>query len=158
MNTILFKFDELSNKDKVAKKATDLFAKTRSQVAQVDVSPSVKKQNGIAYRELFLLMADSQRITFRIKESGDIFQVLMNDKLLPIKYQDDHTKAVKEISNKLEDNRAKFQKTQAANAIKIPPTIKTAAPKMIEVLTTKRDELKVEVEDAQAELAELQAA
>jgi uncharacterized protein (UPF0147 family) len=103
-------------------------------------------------------MADSQRITFRIKESGDIFQVLMNDKLLPIKYQDDHTKAVKEISNKLEDNRAKFQKTQAANAIKIPPTIKTAAPKMIEVLTTKRDELKVEVEDAQAELAELQAA
>ena len=37
---------------------------------------------------------DEERVVLRIKQSGDIFQVLLNGKVLPIKNQDDHVKAI----------------------------------------------------------------
>lgn len=154
---LVFTFDDLSSKDKAAKEAVKQFKKAGASVAQVDVGSSIKKTSGFAYRELFLTFTDSQIITMRIKESGDIYQVLLNKKIVPIRNQDDHAKAIKEMADMMTRGRAAFQKRQAIKKVILPSSIKTAAPKMEAVLTNRVQTLRSEVEQARATLAELTA-
>jgi len=152
MKTLIFDFDDLSTKDKAARKAVQQFNRLGADVAQSDVSNGVKRTSGISYRELSLTFADSQRVVFRIKQSGDIFQVLLNGALVPIRNQDDHVAAIAEIAKALDGGRAKFQKKLAAIKVKPPAGIRTAAPKMEQVLTEKRDTLKSAIADVRAEI------
>jgi len=89
-----------------------------------------------------LSFADSQQITLRIKRSGDIFQVLFNKTVIPIRYQDDHEKAITELVKKLEANRTVFQQRLVRLAVKLPSSVKTAIPNKIALLKARRDELK----------------
>ena len=101
---------------------------------------------------------DEERVVLRIKQSGDIFQVLLNGKVLPIKNQDDHVKAIAEIVQAMDAGRSKFQKILAAARVKPPAGIRTAAPKMEQVLTDKRDALKSAIAAVRAEISGLTAA
>lgn len=85
MKSLLFSFADLSVKDKAAKEAMKYFSRAGANVVQQDVSTAVKRNAGVSYRELTLTFADSQKVTMRVKQTGDIFQVLLNNKLLPIK-------------------------------------------------------------------------
>lgn len=155
---LVFTFESLSSKDKAAKEAVKQFKKVRATVAQVDVGSSIKKTSGIPYRELFLTFTDSQVITMRIKESGDIYQVLLNGKVVPLRNQDDHGLAIKEMADMMGRGRAAFQKRQARKRVTLPSSIKTAAPKMEVMLTDRLTSLRTSVEQAKATLAELTAA
>ena len=152
---LLFSFEDLSIKDKAAKQAMKYFTRAGANVVAQDVSTQVKRTSGISYREMKLTFADSQTATFRIKQSGDIFQFLLNGKLTPIKNQDDHVAAIGEIVGMLNAGRTKFQAKLAKALVKLPATIKTAAPKMLAVLTEKRDNLKSAIADVRAEIAAL---
>jgi hypothetical protein len=152
---LLFTFSDLSTKDKAAKKAVTYFTRAGASVVSESVSPGVKRTSGISYRELMLTFADSQTVTMRIKESGDIYQVLLNGKVIPIKNQDDHTAAIAEITAHMDAGRTKFQAKLAKAQVKVPPKIKTAAPKMLQVLTEKRDGLKEAIAEVRAEIAQL---
>ena len=100
-----------------------------------------------------LTFADSQKVTLRIKSSGDIYQVLLNNKLLPIKNQDNHVAAITEIVKAMDSGRSKFQKLLTAVKVKQPAGIRTAAPKIEKVLTQKRDALKAAIAEVRVEIA-----
>ncbi|MBY0475390.1 MAG: hypothetical protein K2Q13_10085 [Nitrosomonas sp.] len=152
MEKILFSFADLSVKDKAAKEAEKYFARAGAHVIQQDVLTAAKRAAGISFREMLLTFADSQKVILRIKQTGDIFQVLLNNKILPIKNQDDHVKAISEIVAAMDSGRTKFQKLLAAVKIKPPAGIRTAAPKMEQVLASKRDALKVAISEVRAEI------
>lgn len=158
MKTLIFNFDDLSSKDKVARKAVQQFHRAGASVVQSEVSTGVKRTSGISYRELNLTFTDSQRVVFRIKQSGDIFQVLLNGALFPIRNQDDHVGAIAEIAKAMDTGRVKFQKRLAATKVKTPAGIRTAAPKMEQVLTEKRDSLKSAIADVRSEIDKVRGA
>ena len=128
---LLFSFEDFSNKDKAAKAVVKYFTRAGANAVQVDASGAVRRTSGVSYRELVLTFADSQSVTLRIKQTGDIYQVLLNGKVLPIKAQDDHTAAIAEIVKAMDAGRSAFQKKLAAAQVKPPAGLKTAAPKMM---------------------------
>jgi hypothetical protein len=150
---LLFSFADLSVKDKAAKKAIQYFSRAGASIVSQDVDPKVKRTNGISYREMTLTFADSQTIGMRIKQSGDIFQVLLNGKVIPIKSQDDHIAAIAELVKMLDAGRTKFQAKLAKAQAKLPPSIKTAVPNIRKQLEEKRDGLKAAIADVMAEIA-----
>lgn len=152
---LLFSFDDLSVKDRAAKKAMQYFSRAGANVVSQDVDTKVKRTAGISYREMTLTFADSQTVAFRIKQSGDIYQVLLNGKVTPIKNQDDHIAAIAELVQKLDIGRTKFQAKLAKAQVKLPPSIKTAVPSMRKQLEEKRDNLKSLIADVRAEIASI---
>lgn len=158
MKNLLFSFEDLSTKDKAAKEVMKYFSRAGANVVQQDVNTSVKRSSGVSYREMSLTFADSQQVVLRIKQTGDIYQVTLNGKILPIKNQDDHVKAITEIVAAMDSGRTKFQKLMAAAKIKTPPGIRTAAPKIEQVLTEKRDSLKAAIAQVIEETAKLRGA
>jgi len=155
MKNLLFSFEDLTSKDKSVRQAARYFSRAGATVVQQEVLTAVKRSAGISYREMALTFADSQQVTLRIKQSGDIFQVLLNDKVLPIKHQDDHVKAIAEIVQAMEAGRTRFQKILALAKVRPPAGIRTAAPKMAQVLTEKRDALKAAIADVRGQIAAL---
>lgn len=155
MKNLLFSFEDLSVKDKAAKQVARYFARAGANVVQQDVSTTVRRTSGVSYREMTLTFADSQTVTFRIKQSGDIYQALLNNNLLPIRDQDNHVGAIAEIAKAMDVGRTKFQKKMAMALVKAPPGIRTAAPKMEQVLTEKRDALKEAIAAVYEKIKEL---
>jgi hypothetical protein len=155
---LLFTFEDLSVKDKATKLVTRYFMRAGAHVTGVpEISPKLLRSAGITYREMLLVFNDSQRVILRIKQSGDIFQVLLNGKVLPIKNQDNHLKAIAEIVAKMDAGRAKFQKAMSFIKIKPPAGIRTAAPKMVETLTQRRDALKTAIAEINTQIEKLQS-
>lgn len=154
----IFSFEDLSIKDKAARKVMQLFNKAGMTVVSQDVDTKIKRTSGISYREMSFSFADSQTIVLRIKQTGDIYQVLMNKKLLPIMHQDDQNKAILEMINALDKNRAKYQQALIKASTKLPKGIKTAAPTMLVKLTQKRDDLISAIATVQEEIDAVKAA
>ncbi|MBL8473821.1 MAG: hypothetical protein JNM98_18670 [Rhodocyclaceae bacterium] len=155
MKNILFSFDDMTAKDKAAKQAARYFSRAGANVVQQDVSAAVKRSSGVSYREMSLTFADSQQVVLRIKSSGDIFQVLLNGKVMPIKNQDDHAKAIAEIAQAMDAGRSKFQKLLAAAQAKPPAGLRTAAPRIEQALVEKRDALVAAIADVREQIAAL---
>ncbi|MCY1302736.1 hypothetical protein D9M70_524130 [compost metagenome] len=118
----------------------------------------MRRTSGVSYRELVLTFADSQSVTLRIKQTGDIYQVLLNGKVRPIQSQDDHAKAIAEVVKAMDAGRSSFQQKLARAKAQLPPSIKTAAPRMEQVLTEKRDALREAIAEAKKELEGYRAA
>ena len=108
--SLLFSFDDLTDKNRVVRSVKKQFEALGAVVVAVDVPARVKRTAGITYRELSLSFADSQIVTFRVKQTGDIFEVRLNGKTLPIKEQDDQRKALKEIADAMDKGRTAFQR------------------------------------------------
>lgn len=149
---LLFDFDNMA---KGAKAAAKYFSRAGANVVQTDAGTAVKRTSGVSYRELTLTFADSQTLVLRIKQTGDIWQVLLNGKVTPVSNQDDHVKAVAELASAMDAGRTKFQALLAKAQMKLPPTIRTAAPKLEAVLTEKRDGLKAAIAEVRAEIETL---
>ncbi|MCY1360312.1 hypothetical protein D9M68_728330 [compost metagenome] len=155
---LLFSFEDFGSKDKATKAVVKYFTRAGASVAQVDASPAVRRTSGVSYRELVLTFADSQSVTLRIKQTGDIYQVLLNGKVRPIQSQDDHAKAIAEVVKAMDAGRSSFQQKLARAKAQLPPSIKTAAPRMEQVLTEKRDALREAIAEAKKELEGYRAA
>lgn len=154
---IVFKFEEMSSKDKAAKAVATHFKRAGAEIVQVDVAPNVKRTSGISFRELSITFADSQIIIFRVKQSGDIYQALLNGKVRPMKNQDDHAAAIAELVAAMDAGRTAFQKKLAKAKVKLPNSIKTTVPNKEKLLIEKRDSLKEAIAEAEKKLAELQS-
>lgn len=158
MKNLLFNFAALNANDSGVKKAVQQFGRAGAKVAQIEASSGAKRSSGITYRELHLTFNDSQRVALRIKQSGDIFQVVLNGAVLPIRNQDDHVAAIAEITKVMDAGRTKFQRRLAAIKVKPPAGIRTAAPRMEQVLIQKRDMLKEAIADVREEIARVRGA
>lgn len=109
MKNLLFSFEELGvRSDAAARKVASQFGRAGAPVVQTDVSPRLMRSSGVTYREIRLTHADSQTTTLRVKQTGDVFQVLVNGKVMPIANQDDHGKAIAEVVKALDTGRAAF--------------------------------------------------
>ena len=156
---ILVDYDSLaSNPTSAMRRVTALFSRAGVEVLKVESDGKTRRASGISYREVTLSFADSQHIALRVKATGDVYQVLLNGKVTPVKSQDDPTKAISELSGLLDSGRAKFQKRMAAIVMKPPEGAKTAAPKLRTALTSQIAAVEVEINAAAEELAALQAA
>lgn len=158
MKNLLFSFDDLGTKsDKALTKLKQYFTRAGAPVVTAEPGAKTLRTAGISYRELYLTFGDSQQVTMRVKQTGDVYQVLINAKLVPVKNQDDHVKAVAEIAARLDAGRAKFQKALAAVKVPMPKGIRTAAPTMEAKLAERESELDTAIAEARQELASLQA-
>lgn len=155
---LLFNFSGMTGKDAGTVEAKRYFLRAGAKVVEADTSGGVKRVAGVSYRELRMIFGDGQTATLRIKQTGDIFQVLVNDRMIPIKNQDDHEKAIEEITKAMENGRAAFQKRLAATLVKMPPGIRTAAPRMEAILIERRDYLKDAINAAREKLRLLRPA
>lgn len=152
---VLFTFEEMTGKDKPTRELVRAFKRAGLDVVQVDVNPSIKRTSSVSYRQVAMTFADSQQVMLNVKQTGDIYQVLVNGKVLPLRYPDDHTKAVGEVAKALDVGRAAFQRKLAAAKVVLPPSVRTAVPRLRQVLEQKRDALKEAIEATQQEIAKL---
>ena len=155
MQNLLFSFEDLSDKDKTLRQIQRTFSRMGANVVQTDIPTSTKRRAGISFKEVTLTFADGQTVTFCVKKTGDIFQVKLNNKALPIRNQDDQKKALQEIVDAMDKGRTAFQKRQAMIKVQPPKTIRTAAPKMQEGLANRKTELQAAIEEAKTELASI---
>lgn len=158
MKKMLFSFEDLATGDKSTRIVSKSFSKAGAEVVDSSVSASVKRASGIGFREMYITFADSQTVTIRIKRTGDIYQVLLNKRVLPIKNQDNHVDAIAEIVSAMEAGRTKFQKLLARTKVKVPSGIRTTAPKIEQTLIQKRDALIAAIAEVRAEIETLKAA
>ena len=154
---VIFKFEDMNSKDKASKAVLANFKRSGAEAVQIDVSATTKRTSGISYRELSLTFADSQVVVFRIKQSGDIFQVLLNGKVKPMTKQDDHAAAIDEIVKAMENGRSAFQQKLAKAKVTLPKSIKTTVPNKEKALTEKRDALQEAIAEAEKTLEDLRS-
>lgn len=155
-NALLFSFEDLAT-DKAVKKVSQLFGRAGANVAIAEKDAKVKRSSGITFRDLNITFVDGQQLVMSFKQDGDVFAVKLNSKLVPIKNQDNTPKAVAEVVSLLDSGRAKFQAALAKKAVKLPPTIKTATPKLLTRLTEQRDNLKTAIAEVRAEIERISA-
>ena len=149
---IVFSFEDLSSKSTAVKKIQKELTRLGTP-AQVEISEQSKRKAGITYKELTLIFeASSQMVTLGIEKTGDIFEVKLNKKPLPIKNQDDQKAAIKEISDAVLKNAPKWQKVLERRKITPAETkIVTPRKKQAQILTDRKAELKKAIEEATKE-------
>lgn len=158
MKTLIFDFFKASEKDKSIAKAKRYFEQAGALVSSVDVDAKVKRVAGVSFRDVHFGFADSQTLSFGIKETGDVYQVKVNGRLTPLKHQDDHLKAIGELVAAMAKGRAKFQAALAKVKVELPKSIRTAAPKIEVALREQIAAVDDAIVAAQERLAELQPA
>jgi len=165
-NDMLFSFQELADEKGAAKaleKIVKIFTRAGNGVipddskAEAAEISKIKRTAGVKYREIAINFLDSQSLVLRVKETGDIFQVVLNKKVVPIKNQDDQKKAITELVGMLNAGRSKFQAAMAKVKVKLPSEATTAKPKQVEVLTATRDKLKEDIATIREEMVKLGA-
>ena len=133
MGTLVFNFNDLASA--VAAQALSLYFKgAGEQVAQTTVDPQIRTSSDIAYKTIDVTFADGQKLTLLVKESGDIFSVLLNGKALPLTAQDDQEAAMAEMVKAMDDGRAAFQDALTKTQAVVPSTIRMSTPKVEAVL------------------------
>lgn len=159
-SNLLFSFEDLTSKNKVVQKVIKAFNKDNAfPTNEKDIEiGNIKKKSGIKYRDIFIPFKDSQTVTLSIKETGDIFQVKVNNKVTPIKNQDDQNKALKEIAGIMEKGRKAFQaKLARQTKVSVPKGLKSSATKVVNELTTQGTSLDEQIAELQKQVSEAKA-
>jgi hypothetical protein len=110
----------------------------------------------VTTRELVLSFVDSQAVTLRVKSSGDVFQVLVNGRVVPIAEQDDVAGAAREIAMQLDRTRESFQKRLSLLKMTPPEGMRTTAPRMEVALLKQVAEVDAQIAVARREVADLE--
>jgi hypothetical protein len=151
MGTLVFNFSDLDSN--AAEQALSLYFKgCGEQVVQTVVDPQIRTSSDIAYKTIDVTFADGQKLTLLVKESGDIFSVLLNGKAFPLKVQDDQETAMAEMVKAIDDGRAAFQEALTKTQAVVPATIRMATPKVEAVLQAKLASLNEQIALAKEEL------
>lgn len=154
---ILLDFHDQPSANKALKKVAQLMLRAGQPVVSTSFEPKIRRTSSVSYREALLTLASGQTVTMRVTQSGDVFQVLLNGSIKPIKNAADHVRAIAEIAKLAEVNQAAFQKKQARVAVEMPKGIRTAAPTMQAKLETRITELDAQIAERQQQVGELQA-
>lgn len=157
---MLFSFEELADEGKAAKildKLVKIFTKAGNGVIPEDSKASaaeigkISRPNGIKTREIKINFLDSQYIVLRVKSTGDIYQVLLTGKAIPIIHQDNQVKAIDEIIQKLNANRPKYQAALAKQKVKLPEASTTSRVNQVAKLTGIKDGLVTDIAQIKGE-------
>ena len=155
-NQLTFDFEKLTKKtlQPVLKK----FQKAGYTVVKVDAPNKAKRESGFLIKNFTLTFEDEQQIRVRVKAGGTIFQVKLNNRVVPIKHVDDMEKAISEIANYLYDNAKAFAKVKAQRErrkLKPPaPSITTTRKEKIEKAKADLEAISQNNADLEKQLAE----
>lgn len=156
---LLIDYDGLAGKTAQAmRRVTQLLTRAGAEVLDVTSDGKTRRIAGVSFREVTITFKDSQALGLRVKATGDVYEVRLNGKVVPMREQDDPAKAVGELVKLIDSSRARFQKRMAALKMKPPEGAKTAAPKLRETLKSQIAEVDEAIGIARETLAELQAA
>ena len=140
MADVLFDFDNTADAERSLKKVAQVMQRAGQAVVSYNFDPKLRRSSGVNYRQALLTLASGQLVTLMVKQTGDVFRVLLNGAAMPIKNQDS-IKALGEIAAAAERNQVKFQASQARKKVALPKGIRTAAPKMADALAQRNSEL-----------------
>ena len=137
MNTpLLFDIKNLSTEADSLKRLIDMFAMLGETLVNHDIDKNLKISDvdeNFKYKNVRLTFADSQTVTFAIKQTGDIWQVKLNNKRIALRNQDAHKPeaVVQEIAQKIKAGRTAYQKALAkkVNATEVVQSVKQAGLK-----------------------------
>lgn len=141
----------IQNEKTAPKDLLRIFKRAGAEIAQSSVGKA-KRENSVSFKPIFILFSDSQALEVRVKETGDIYQVRLNNKVIPIKHQDDEKMAVAEIVKRVEENSKKFQTMQARKKVRFPTGLKSTIKRKEEVLQNRIDELTHQIAEAKSKL------
>ncbi len=145
-------FKDLQHNEKTApKELLKIFKRAGADIKQSSVG-KVKRQNAVSFKSIFLMLSDGQTFELRVKESGDIYQVLLNNKIIPIKSQDDDKEAVAELVKAWQGNINKFQVALTKQKVSLPKGVKSTRKKLIEVLKNDIAELDALIAEREKQL------
>lgn len=135
---ITLDFDKLTEKG-----LQPLLKKHGYEVAKVEATNKGKRESGFLIKNFTLNFEDGQQILVRVKAGGTIFQVKLNNRVVPVKHVDDMDKAIIEIIDYLHANAKAFARAKAQRERR---KLKPPAPA---ITTTRKEKL----EKAKADLA-----
>lgn len=150
-------FSTAAGAETALKQVSQLLGRAGQAVVSTEFSPKPRRSADTTYREALLILASGQTITLRVNGTGDIYQVLLNNAVKPLREHSDTEKAVAEIAGMAEKNQAAFQKAQARKAVALPKGMSTPKPKQVDVLNQKIADLDAQIGTKQATIAQLKA-
>lgn len=148
-------FSSPAGAEKAIKLISQQMGRAGQTVASSEFNNKARRSSETTYREAMLVLASGQTITLRVNNTGDIYQVLLNGSVKPLKEHTDVEKAVGEIAAMAEKNQAAFQKAQARKAVALPRGMSTPKPKQVEVLAQQVAELDTQISERKSTIAEL---
>jgi hypothetical protein len=157
MKTLSFQIDNPSSKDKTVKEVTKTLGRFGCKVITAEFDQKLTRRAGVSFRYLNLTFSDGQTAALGIKDTGDVFEVRVNGKPVPITNQDDHEGALQELADLIDRRRAAFQRAMARVKTPIPPSVRTSRANTLQKLTERRDALREAVTLKEQELVELTA-
>jgi len=138
----------LTEKDPyITKIKTALIKATGQHIAKVNILP-IKRTGGVSYRGAEMALSGGQKVTFLVRQDGDIYRVQLNDKDLPLAgdLSPDNAQSfnasMKEIASTVVNGQIAFQKKQAIQKVVVPrsvTTTKTAVQNLQDVLNSEKE-------------------
>lgn len=158
MKNLLFDFEKMGDKARVIKEVARTFGRAGANVVSTEVAATTSRRAGITFRNVSFTFADGQVVQLLVKATGDVFEVRINGKVVPLKNQDDHAKAVAEIAARMDVGRSAFQKALTKARVPLPPAPRVSRATLIKAKEERRDALVEAVGLARKELEALTAA
>lgn len=119
----------------------------------VVVDDKTTRKSGMTTVGMTFYMADDQTVTLKVKQSGDIFEVQINGRAVPVTAQDATDQAIKEVCERLNKGRAAFVKKQAKQATPdLPEPKKGEAPATLATRVKQKQAVLVQKQEQIAEL------
>lgn len=113
MKALNFDFENVAANAKTLREITKILARAGAQAVSSEVSKTTTRRAGVTFRNANFTFADGQIVVMGVKSTGDVFEVRINGKLTPLRYQDDHIKGLGEIASIMDRGRGIFQKRLA---------------------------------------------
>lgn len=154
-------FDKLTEKN--LQPIVKRFKECGYNVVKVDAPNKAKRESGMLIKTFTLTFEDGQQIQARVKSGGVIYQVRLNNKVVPVKNVDDMKKAVSEMSDYLYGNakafaRARAQREKRKIKGETRPSVTTNRQEKIAEKRAELEELQQSIANMEKELAEVNAA
>ncbi|MBV4524391.1 hypothetical protein KVG88_30415 [Pseudomonas sp. SWRI74] len=150
-------FSSPAGAEKALQKIAQQMGRAGQSVVSSEFNQKPRRSSDTTYREAFITLSSGQLITLRVNGTGDIYQVLLNGSVKPLKEHTDTDKAIAEIASMAEKNQGAFQKAQARKAVALPKGMGTTKPKQVDALVQQVSELDTQISERKATIAELQS-
>lgn len=128
------------------------FEKWGVHISKIEASNVGKRESGFLLKDALFIFEDGQKMLVRVKSDGTVFQVKLNNKVLPLKSVDNVDKAVIEMVDYIQANAKAYERA------KIQREKQKAKPDTPSVTTSRREKIsrvKDELRELSASITDL---
>lgn len=128
------------------------FEKWGVHISKIEASNVGKRESGFLLKDALFIFEDGQKMLVKVKSDGTVFQVKLNNKVLPLKSVDNVDKAVIEMVDYIQANAKAYERA------KIQREKRKAKPDTPSVTTSRREKIsrvKDELRELSASITDL---